>query len=62
MNKGNPLTKEEWKTCIECEDIIGKHSNTGDDNLRCRHCYNKLKYGVSDINNCFQGSVITIDE
>ena len=61
MNKGNPLTKDEWKVCIECEELIGKHSNMGDDKKRCKHCYNKAKYGVSDINNCFQGSVITID-
>ena len=43
MNKGNTLTKDEWKACIDCEDPIGKHSNIGDDNERCRHCYNKLK-------------------
>jgi len=61
MNKGNTLTKDEWKVCIDCKEPIGKHSNMGDDKKRCKHCYNKLKHGVLDINNCFQGSVITID-
>jgi hypothetical protein len=61
MNRGNPLTKDEWKVCVDCNDTIGKHGKTGADNVRCKHCYNKLQYGVSDINNCFQGSVITID-
>ena len=62
MNRGNPLTKDEWKVCVDCNDTIGKHGKIGADNVRCKHCYNKLQYGVSDINNCFQGSVITLDE
>ena len=28
---------------------------------KCRHCYQKEKYGVSNLKNCFKGSVITID-
>jgi len=62
LNRGNPLTKDEWKVCIDCNDTIGRNGKIGADNVRCKHCYNKMQYGVSDINNCFQGSVITLDE
>ena len=61
MYKGNTLTKDEWKVCPECQDPVGKYDTLAKDKIHCKHCYNKLKYGVSDINNCFQGSVITID-
>ena len=61
MNKGNPLTKEEWKVCPECRETIAKWSTMAADRIHCKHCYVKLKHGVLDINNCFQGSVITID-
>ena len=45
--------------CTICKNQI--HEKNRSENGKCRHCYNKLKYGVSDINNCFQGSVIVID-
>ena len=61
MNKGNPLTKEEWKVCPECKETIAKWSTMAEDRIHSKHCYVKIKHGVSDINNCFQGSVITID-
>ena len=61
IRKGNNLSIDEWKRCLECKDLIGKHSIMGEDKVRCKHCYNKLKYGVSDMNNCFKGSVIRLD-
>ena len=61
MNRGNTLTKDEWKACNECKDPLGKWDNIAEDKIHCKHCYTKLKHGVVDINNCFQGSVITLD-
>ena len=62
MNKGHiSVTKEEWKACAECNDPLGKWDNVAKDRIHCKHCYTKLKHGVSDINNCFKGSVIIID-
>ena len=61
MSQGNTLTKDEWKACPECNDPLGKWDNIAKDSIHCKHFYTKLKYGVSDINNCFQGSIITID-
>ena len=45
--------------CKSCKKQIHEKNKT--ENEFCKHCYNKQKYGVSDINNCFKGSVITID-
>jgi len=50
-----------WRTCPECKDPLGKWDTVAKDNIHCRHCYTKLKHGVSDLKNCFKGSVITID-
>lgn len=61
-NNHYSISKREWKTCPECGDLLGKYERLGEDNEHCRHCYTKLKHGSSDINNCFQGSVITLDE
>ena len=62
MNKGHiSVTKEQWKACAECNDPLGKWDNVAKDRIHCKHCYTKLKHGVSDLNNCFKGSVITID-
>ena len=62
MNKGHiSVSKEHWKACAECNDPLGKWDNVAKDRIHCKHCYTKLKHGVSDINNCFKGSVITID-
>ena len=50
-----------WRICPECKDPIGKWDNIAKDNVHCRHCYTKLKHGVSDLETCFQGSVIILD-
>ena len=46
--------------CIDCDDVIADVHLTKDG--RCRHCGTKEKHGVVDINNCFQGSVITLED
>ena len=57
----NTKSKDEWRTCPECKDPLGKWDTVAKDNVHCRHCYTKLKHGVSDLETCFKGSVITID-
>ena len=46
--------------CKECKDTITDAYLTVDG--VCRHCVTKKKYGVVDINTCFQGSVITLED
>jgi len=53
--------KDEWRTCPECKDPLGKWDTVAKDNIHCRHCYTKLKHGVSDLETCFQGSIIILD-
>jgi predicted amidophosphoribosyltransferase len=59
--KGNTLSKDEWRICPSCKCNIGKWDTLAIDKIHCKHCFTKLKHGVVDINNCFQGSVITLD-
>ena len=62
MTKPNiAFTKDEWRTCPECLDPLSKWDKVAEDKIHCKHCYTKLKHGLVDINNCFKGSVITID-
>ena len=56
------VTKDSWKVCPECKEPFSKYERLGEDGLHCRHCYTKLRHGVSDLSNCFKGSVIVIDE
>ena len=47
--------------CITCSQIIPDRRSSVDLN-KCRHCYSKEKYGVLDINDCHQGSIITLED
>jgi copper chaperone CopZ len=46
--------------CKECKDTITDAYLTVDG--CCRHCHTKKLHGVVDINTCFQGSVITLED
>ena len=49
--------------CRECGQRIIKNQwypNGRED--YCRHCYSLLTYGKSDVDKCFQGSVILLDD
>ena len=46
--------------CSDCGDVLTDNDRTI--NGRCRHCTVKRKHGVVDINTCFQGSVITLED
>ncbi len=46
--------------CKECGDVITDAYLAVDG--CCRHCHTKKKHGVVDINNCFQGSVIILED
>jgi len=62
IKRGISLTKDEWRGCPECQEPFAKFEKIAEDNIHCRHCYTKLRHGVSDPSNCFKGSVIVIDE
>jgi len=46
--------------CKDCNDVIPDAylQKRG----RCRHCHTKKKHGVVDIETCFQGSVILLED
>ena len=46
--------------CDDCEQAISQSylAKGG----RCRHCHSKKVYGTLDIETCFQGSVITMED
>jgi len=46
--------------CSECGDVLAESYLTRDG--CCRHCDTKKKHGVVDIDTCFQGSVITLED
>ncbi len=46
--------------CKECKDVITDSYLEVDG--CCRHCHTKKAHGVVDINTCFQGSVITLED
>lgn len=46
--------------CVDCKQVITQ-SYLAKDGL-CRHCHAKNKHGTVDINTCFQGSVITLED
>jgi|14BtaG_2_1085337.scaffolds.fasta_scaffold18089_6 hypothetical protein len=46
--------------CSDCNDVLTDNDRSVKG--RCRHCTVKRKYGVVDINNCFQGSVIIMED
>jgi len=47
--------------CSVCEQIIPNRRSSVELN-KCRHCYQKERHGVLDIDTCFQGSIILVDE
>ena len=46
--------------CIDCRVHITKAQRAFDG--RCKHCHGLADRGKSDIDDCFQGSVILLDE
>tara|TARA_R110002020_G_scaffold255585_1_gene469369 strand:- start:154 stop:333 length:180 start_codon:yes stop_codon:yes gene_type:complete len=46
--------------CSDCGDVLPELDRSVQG--RCRHCDTKKKHGVVDINTCFQGSVITLED
>ena len=57
-----PLVSEmhEPVCCIDCRVQITKAQRAFDG--RCKHCNGLVNRGKSDIDNCFQGSVILLDD
>ncbi len=54
---GNPA---EIRRCKSCDDALNeKHATNG---FFCKHCDTKNKYGISDLQTCFQGSVISLED
>ena len=46
--------------CSDCNDVLTDNDRSVEG--RCRHCTVKRKHGVVDINTCFQGSVIILED
>ena len=46
--------------CVDCGDVIPDFDRVTES--RCKHCTTKMKHGVVDINTCFQGSVIALED
>mgnify|MGYP003149801604 CR=1 FL=1 len=47
--------------CIECSMPIVKDRYPVDKRY-CKHCYGRMERGGSDIETCFQGSVIIMED
>ena len=47
--------------CSICKQVIPDRRSSVELD-KCRHCYQKERYGVLDIDTCFQGSVITLED
>jgi len=47
--------------CSICKQVIPDRRSSVEMD-KCRHCYQKEKHGVLDIDNCHQGSVIPMED
>jgi len=47
--------------CKQCNMPIPK-DRYAKDRAYCKHCYSEIQWGKSDINTCYQGSVIMLED